>query len=194
MPRPIFSSNTILQLDGTDATQNAFMGKITQPSTITAEVMVRVKQGRKYGVIVGRALDNGGTEQGWQLGYGRNNFVLRIGTHAPGVGGRFYPQAASKTTLQGQKVHHVVGTYNGRMMKLYVNGVLESTKPKKGAIKYPNATSSPFTIGAHKDSDEYFELNGTIYQVQVWAGPLNDKQVEALYNKVKDKIDKLNAP
>ena len=192
MPNLIYKLPNPLQLDGTDATQNAFMGKIAQPPTITAEAVVRVKQGRKYGAIVGQALDNDQTEQGWNLGYDENNFTFQIAS----VGGGFPPHAESKTRVsQDQKVHHVVGTYDGRMMKLYVDGVLEASSNKiRGPINYPNAASSPFTIGAHKDSDEYFELNGTIYQVQVWAGPLNDKQVAALYNKVKDKIDKLNAP
>ena len=47
MPRLIYESNAILQLDGTDATQNAFTGQIPRPPTITAEAVVRVKQGRK---------------------------------------------------------------------------------------------------------------------------------------------------
>ena len=188
-PRLIYESNAILELDGTDATQNAFTGQIPRPPTITAEAVVRLKQGRKYGSIAGIGLDNGGTEQGWQLGYSQNNFELRIST----TGGRWVPQPASKTTHQGQKVHHVVGTYNGRTMKLYVDGVEEaSTNKIKGPINYPRAASSPFTIGAHKDSDEYFEVNGTIYLVRVYNGPLNDAQVAARYDEVKEKIDELN--
>ena len=183
--QPFFEFNETLALDGTDATQNAFTGPIAQPSTITAEVVVRVKQGRKYGAIVGRALDNGGTEQGWQLGYNTHVFQWRVGA----VGGRFLPQAESKTGLQGKKVHHVVGTYNGQSMKLYVDGELQSTKPKRGRISYPD---SPFIIGGHVDNNEYLELNGTVYLVRVYAGALSDAQVRNRYNEVKGTIDELN--
>jgi len=94
--------------------------------------------------------------------------------------------------LQPRKVCHVVGTYNGIQTKLYINGVREATKPKKGAIKYPKGPGSPLVVGAHQDNNEYLELNGTVYLVRVYAGALSDAQVRDRYNEVKGKIDELN--
>jgi len=94
--------------------------------------------------------------------------------------------------LQPRKVCHVVGTYNGIQTKLYINGVREATKPKKGAIKYPKDARSPLVVGAHQDSDEYIELNGTVYLVRVYAGALSDARVKSRYNEVRGKIDEWN--
>ena len=182
-PRPFYEWNKVLALDGTDNTRNAFTSNIGQPPFISAEVVVQINGGRKWGSITGQALDNGGTEQGWQLGYNTHVFQWRVGA----VGGRFFPQAESSTSIQG--VRHVVGTYDGRMMKLYVDGVLQSTKAKRGRIYYP---ASPFIVGGHIDNDEYLELNGTIYLVRVYVNALNDDQVKTRYNAVKDKINELN--
>jgi hypothetical protein len=190
LPKPIYESksNVILTLDGTDATQNAIMRRIPRPPFITAEAVVRVNNGREYGAIAGQAVDDGPKEQGWQLGYGEHVFEWRIATR----GQKLAPQAYSKRGLW-HKAIHVVGTYNGTFMKLYVNGQLVDTKKVKGqggAINYPPST--PFIIGAYKDRDDYFELDGTIYLVRVYNRPLNDAQVAARYDEVKERIDELN--
>jgi hypothetical protein len=184
LPKPIYEFNRVLSLDGTNNTRNAFTSNIGQPPFISAEVVVRVNSSREWGSITGQALDNGSTEQGWQLGYNRHVFQWRLGT----VGGRF-SQAESKTGLQEKKVHHVVGTYNGQSMKLYVDGELQSTKAKRGRINYP---ASPFIIGGHADNNEYLEMNGVIYLVRVYAAALSDAQVKSRYNEVRHKIDGLN--
>lgn len=190
VPKPFHEYRKTLTLNGTPGGQDAISLNIGQPRFISAETIVRVNSGRKYGQIAGQAVDRGSTEQGWQLGYGESVFEWRIATR----GQKFVPQAYSKQIFF-QKAHHVVGTYNGEQMRLYVNGQLVDTKKVKGQggpIQYPSST--PFIIGAYGDriSKDYFELDGTVYLVRVYAGALSDAQVKSRYDEVKGKINELN--
>ncbi|MBU7046282.1 MAG: LamG domain-containing protein [Theionarchaea archaeon] len=58
---------------------------------------------------------------------GRLKFVLRIG------GNYIYLFSTTSTWTQGQW-YHIVGTYDGSYMRLYVNGALENSQPQTGNI------------------------------------------------------------
>jgi len=71
---------------------------------------------------------------------------------------------------------HVVATYDGLAMRLYVNGVLETSMPRSGSIvTYPQ----PLRIG--RGGSEYF-FSGMIDEVAVYSRALPDADVLALYS------------
>lgn len=72
---------------------------------------------------------------------------------------------------------HVVGTYDGSMLKIYYNGDLVSSRSVTGDI---NSTSGPLTIGG--DTDNGSELDGKISEVRMYNRALTRREVQYLYS------------
>ena len=75
---------------------------------------------------------------------------------------------------------HVIGTYDGTHMKLYVNGQLEGTLAKSGPI---NQHGYGTTVGGnifYAWSDYWFQ--GSIDDIGIWNRALTEDEILALYN------------
>ncbi|HEX9951331.1 MAG TPA: LamG-like jellyroll fold domain-containing protein [Rubricoccaceae bacterium] len=73
---------------------------------------------------------------------------------------------------------HLVGTYDGARMRLYVNGVLASDVAQTGAIR---STDLPLLIGQMLPSDAGYNFPGTIDDVRVYNVALTAAEVGGLY-------------
>src|SRR5690606_13794490 len=71
---------------------------------------------------------------------------------------------------------HLVGTYDGTRMRLYVNGVEQGSKAGPASI---GVNSLPLGIGA--ESDGYRPLKGAVDGVRMYDRALTAAQVTALY-------------
>ena len=75
---------------------------------------------------------------------------------------------------------HLVGTYDGSVTSLYVNGVLSSSSAHSGNINAGFSTDKPLLIG-HLTGGQYY-FKGNIDEVAIWDAVLSQSQVEELYN------------
>lgn len=142
----------------------------------SVEAWVRVDEPMSWGGIVGCVRDNGDDEQGWLLGFRDDKFCLGLATQD---GGSLTYMTANNAFTPGGWAH-VVGTYDGRTMRLYVNGRFEvSSDAQGGNIVYPDAVH--YVIGAYKDENEDFRLKGMIHEVRVYTNVLRDRDVTALF-------------
>jgi len=141
---------------------------------ITAEAWVIVRKPQPWGGIVGILQDNGDYERGWLLGFVDANFCMAVSS----VGrGRLTYLKATNAFEPGQW-YHVAGTYDGRALKLYINGQLEaSSQDQSGDIDYPPAAFAE--IGAYHDDDEFYPMNGLIREVLLYDRALNEAEVQA---------------
>lgn len=78
--------------------------------------------------------------------------------------------------------YHVVGTYDGSYMTIYVNGVNETSDVKTGNI---NQNNEPVTIGA-TSVDQFREFSGSIDDIRIYDRALSDTEVNTLYNNGRD--------
>ena len=141
---------------------------------ITAEAWVRIDTALQWGGIVGAIQDNGSFERGWLLGYSGLNPTFAL-AGKKGSGKLTYLKAT--TTLQSGKWYHVVGTYDGQQMSLYVNGKLENqSRAEQGDIFYP--PQAFFEIGAYHDKNENFRMTGMLNEVRVYRRVLTATEVE----------------
>ena len=83
----------------------------------------------------------------------------------------------SSQTLSEGEWYHVVATWDGTTIKLYVNGGAETTASKSGTM---SATTNA-RLGKNAYSDAYW-LNGAITEVSIWAAALSLAEVQELYN------------
>jgi len=73
--------------------------------------------------------------------------------------------------------YHVCVTYDGNIMKLYVNGQLRNSKEVSGNLKINNRT---FSIGSDNGAQKFF--NGCIDDVRFYGTALDQTTIQAIYN------------
>ena len=86
--------------------------------------------------------------------------------------------AVSTTVIKAGQFYHLVGTYDGHDIKLYVNGVLERTQPNNFDIGYVNG--KPLVIGG---SGEPFNgrVRGVVDEVQIYNRALSATEARLVY-------------
>jgi hypothetical protein len=74
--------------------------------------------------------------------------------------------------------YHVVASYDGAAMKIYVNGVLEGTAATSVAVS-PNAY--PVQIGGNTEQHSYFP--GAVDEVRIYGRAVSASEAQALYEE-----------
>jgi outer membrane protein assembly factor BamB len=156
-----------LELDGKRQTVmvSPDFRSVSVPSReFTVEAWVRVDQLQTWGGIIGVVQDDGDVEKGWSLGYRKNRFCLAVSSDdGPG---RLTYMTADHDFNTGQW-YHVAGTYDGSVMKLFVDGKsCAESRDQSGDITYPDRAW--FEIGAYHDKDEYFRMRGAVHEVRLY--------------------------
>jgi fibro-slime domain-containing protein/RHS repeat-associated protein len=87
--------------------------------------------------------------------------------------------AVSQTTITAGQFYHLVGTYDGHDIRIYVNGVLETTQPNSFELGYLDG--KPLVIGG---SGEPFNgrVRGAVDEIQLYNRALSASEVQAVYN------------
>lgn len=130
--------------------------------------------GAQWAQIINKNVDNQ-----YQIQHNYNNsafeFAIRTNVNRRYVLGTTVPQ-------QGVW-YHVVGTYNGSSMRIYVNGNLENTISLTGTIQ---SSTTPLRIGSRTSGDRFF--NGDIDEVAIYNRALTGTEISSRYNSGKAKL------
>ena len=143
---------------------------------MTVELWAWDEQFIEWGGYVVAVQDNGAFEKGWLLGtrWKAFSFALSSEDADDGDGLLTYLNAANASEMN--EWYHVVGTYDSKEMKIYVNGKLEGTSGvQSGPINYPDRIF--FSIGAYKDDNEDFVHKGMLDEVRIYDRALSEKEV-----------------
>jgi outer membrane protein assembly factor BamB len=130
----------------------------------SAEAWVRVDRPSEWGGILGALQDNGDFERGWLLGFRNSSFCFAVAAES-GPGRLTFLTAPD--AFESGRWYHVLGTYDGATMRLFVNGREAGVSvEQRGAIRYPPKAS--YEIGAYHDDDEFYPLAGRVREVRVY--------------------------
>lgn len=158
-------------------------------AALTAEVWVKVNQPQAWGGLVGALQDNGEFERGWLLGYVNDRFSIALASE--GRSRLTYLQAPS--AFEAGAWHHVVGTYDGKALRLFVDGALEAESAEQsGAILYP--PQAPFVIGAYQDENEFYGLDGEIHEVRMFARALGATEIQERHAAMRPRFPRPTPP
>ncbi|KXK09361.1 MAG: hypothetical protein UZ20_WS6002000576 [candidate division WS6 bacterium OLB21] len=130
--------------------------------------------GAQWAQIINKNVDN---QYQIQHNYNNSTFEFAIRTN---VNRRY----VLGTTVPQQGIwYHVVGTYNGSSMRIYVNGNLENTISLTGTIQ---SSTTPLRIGSRTSGDRFF--NGDIDEVAIYNRALTGTEISSRYNSGKAKL------
>lgn len=121
---------------------------------------------------------------GFGLGYRKTNGVAKfvIGhPDKPTTGGGV--DLKSKTVLKPRRWHHLVGTYDGKVAKFFIDGRLDVEADYAGKIRPDGA---PVMVGGGKlfSPDEFanhFAIHGTVDELRIYNRALSADEVDLLY-------------
>ena len=178
--KPDLSYNKTIEFDGrqsyVEIADNLNDADLPQ-RFMSIEAWVKLKRHTTWGGYIGALEDNGGYEKGWVLGNHNKKFSFALASKGRDDGDGFMTYLNAPSEFAYEKWYHIVGTYNGAIMKLYVNGnPVSSTTTQFGDILYdPN---SFFDIGVYHDDNEFFVLDGQLDDVRLWDTVLNQSTIQ----------------
>ena len=164
-----------LELKGTDSrawvTDDFNSVKVPQ-KTITVEAWVSPAALMRWGGIAGIIQDNGDYERGWLLGYVNRKFSFALASK----GHQRLTYLQGTTDFKDKLWYHVVGTYDGEDLKVYVNGKLEGTEAKhSGDIIYP--PKAAFELGGYKDDNEFYRGAISLHEISIYEKVLGAETI-----------------
>lgn len=144
----------------------------------SASAWVMLNEPEPEGGIVGFTQDNGEFEKGWLLGYNREVFAFSLATKGVADPDGKLTVLTGKTKYRLGFWHHVLVTYDGSVMRLYVDGKLDAeSSTQSGEILYPE--NGPYVIGAYVDDNEKHFMDGGLYEVKVYGRVLTAEELQA---------------
>lgn len=159
---------SLLEAPGTITVRERYQDAGIPTSAITAEAWVRIDQPLRWGGIVGAIQDNGDYERGWILGYIDDRFSFAVASEKePTV----MTYLTATRPFEKGRWYHVAGTYDGKVMKIYVDGEQrgEDTR-QEGLISYPPKTS--LNIGGYRDENENYPMQGMLHEIRIYGNAL----------------------
>ena len=115
-------------------------------------------------------------------------------TYAGGVSGKLsiyysisgWKSVSTTTTVVEGSWYHLVGSYDGSTMRVYLNGVLENTRDISGNITQGSGT--PLGIGTFVGSPSAYAWDGKISTTRYYHKTLTDGEVLQNYNATKSRF------
>jgi hypothetical protein len=112
----------------------------------------------------------------WELRFDQNSVQGTIFGTPNGIG-----TATSNTSLQLNTWHHIVMTYDGNQIKLYINGNLSATQSYSQPMNIVG--NSGICIGESNQANGFwYHTDGKIDDIGIWNRALSNTEIQQLYN------------
>mgnify|MGYP000671570531 FL=1 len=87
--------------------------------------------------------------------------------------------------------HHVAGTYDGKKLRIYINGVEKASKNASSfTIKY--TPENDLLIGAYRDDNELSSLKGRVVEVRLWNRDRTPEEInQNIYSRLTGNEEEL---
>ena len=149
----------------------------TEPvDALSLAAWVAIEREQRWGGLVGCVQDDGSIERGALLGYENRRFSFALSTEGADDGDGYLTYLSGGPEWTPGAWHHVVATYDGSTMRLFVDGVLakESTA-QSGPVLWN--MSMPLVIASYRDTNEDFPLDGRLLDVRIERGAWSPERV-----------------
>tara|TARA_B100000131_G_scaffold322540_3_gene376887 strand:- start:4306 stop:9003 length:4698 start_codon:yes stop_codon:yes gene_type:complete len=155
---------------------------VQQPTTnFSASVWVYLNANSSGGYgIVGNFQSGVTPQKGWVIA--RSSADTKFSFWADGTANSNGGKVVGTTVIQTGVWYHVVGTYDGTNVKIYVNGSLENSATYSAT---PGTTNQPLVIGRWYGNYNDYYTDGKIDQVRIFNKAISAAEVTKLYNEIQ---------
>lgn len=105
---------------------------------------------------------------------GQVDFYINGGTTGGGLG-------AAPGSINDGQFHHLAGTYDGAVMRLYIDGTQVGQTAVVTTVNYE--PGAPLVIGSRQNTGATYGWPGVIDEVQLFGRALSPQEIKALYAK-----------
>ena len=113
---------------------------------------------------------NGGEKNSYGIGVFGGNILMMLGA----TDSRKNHEVPNK--MEDKKWHHIVGTYDGKTKRVYLDGVLLNEQDEK--FKFAGTNDEDLRVGCAKDRPQYTHDGGVIDEVAVWRRALSLDEIK----------------
>lgn len=163
-------------------------GKYNQAVDLDGSDYMVVQNGQTLDLFLGGTVSawikTGQLSTAWATLAGKGRFAWRLCQHDTDGTMAFHfnsanseYQANGSTFIRDNQWHHVVGTYDGQMLSLYVDGELDAAVSTMEPV---NKTTDPVYIGNRSDAARYWQ--GLVDDVTIYNYALSPETVLSFYN------------
>ncbi|MDZ8110650.1 MAG: LamG-like jellyroll fold domain-containing protein [Nostoc sp. DedQUE12a] len=141
---------------------------------ITLEAWVYCQNQRRRTGIVSNVFDTTAKESGYGLLLdGKSGIFFALKTASQGI--HYLSSKVDSLTLN--QWHHLAGTYDGKQIKVYIDGVEKATKAiANSPISYE--PENDLSIGTYKDNNETYPFQGKISEVRIWNVARTQQEIQ----------------
>lgn len=168
---------------------NIVTGGSATPAILQPTAAITVEAWCKPNVIVGGAtqiLACYGSDASTLAAYNLNHVGSTASNHtfvfSINIGGSLKTATAALPALVAATTYHVVGTYDGVNVRIYVNSVLQGTTAATGAISYASIASLGLAFG-NDPSNTDSNLQGYLDEVAIYSQALSAARISYHYRE-----------
>lgn len=158
---------------------NLFTGDLSTvlpPEAFSVSVWARMDAIEEWAGLLSAVEDNGTFERGWVVGINSNRFYFGLASAPKHTITYLY----APTPADIGRWYHVVATYDGSAMRLFINGTQEAVSfDQTGPIAWADTAS--LVVGAYKDADERHPFHGAIHSLSINPTPLSAETIAEAY-------------
>ncbi|MEX0931437.1 MAG: LamG domain-containing protein, partial [Candidatus Paceibacterota bacterium] len=144
--------------------------------SLTSTVVGIAPEGLQY--IIFKRNNNSSCFEGYVLSKSTgNNLLFEITKEGTGCTGAISSDAVSSTAVTTGRWYHVVGTFDGQTMKIYIDGVLEDTQEHAYDL---TLSTQALRFGSTQQSYDGF-LSGDLDETRIYNRALSASEISALY-------------
>ena len=196
-PRPIFRGQVRFETDPlpprVELTGNGerlvLAEKIEDASlpegSFSVETWLKINELSPKAGIIGAVQDDASAKAGWILGHRNEHFFFGLASEK----GQGMTYIQSKAPFMVGKWHHVVASFSGDRMELWLDGnQVAQSDAQNGKVRYPDNLT--YEIGAFHDADEHHALVGAIHEIYLLDGAMGSGLIQARYRDKRDYFPK----
>ena len=157
------------------------LSTVLPPEAFSVSVWARMDAVEEWAGLLSAVEDNGNFERGWVVGVNSDRFFVGLATSPKHSITYLY----ATTPAELGRWHHVVATYDGTAMRLFIDGVLEAVSfDQKGPVAWADTAS--LVIGAYKDADERHPFHGAIHSASIHTRALSAEEISVAHTALAD--------